>query len=95
MLPRLTGPPRHIPGGTLQGDGPCRRQPIPLTIEVTGRQDPAAMRATVVVDAFDVITSGDAPPGDRSGHQLYRWLAEGQPGPSVQRGDRRLVDATG
>ena len=29
-----------------------------LTIEVTGRQDPAAVRATVVVDAFDVITSG-------------------------------------
>ncbi len=29
-----------------------------LTIEVTGRQDPAAARATVVVDAFDVITSG-------------------------------------
>ncbi len=29
-----------------------------LTIEVTGQQDPAAMRATVVVDAFDVITSG-------------------------------------
>jgi hypothetical protein len=29
-----------------------------LTIEVTGRQDPAATRATVVVDAFDVITSG-------------------------------------
>ena len=29
-----------------------------LTIEVTGQQDPAALRATVVVDAFDVITSG-------------------------------------
>jgi hypothetical protein len=29
-----------------------------LTIEVTGRQDPAALRATVIVDAFDVITSG-------------------------------------
>src|SRR5436190_483285 len=29
-----------------------------LTIEVTGRQDPAAVRATVVVDAFEVITSG-------------------------------------
>src|SRR5438874_770264 len=29
-----------------------------LTIEVTGRQDPAAAKATVVVDAFDVITSG-------------------------------------
>jgi len=29
-----------------------------LTIEVTGRQDPAAARATVIVDAFDVITSG-------------------------------------
>jgi len=29
-----------------------------LTIEVTGEQDPAALRATVVVDAFDVITSG-------------------------------------
>jgi hypothetical protein len=29
-----------------------------LTIEVTGQQDPAAARATVVVDAFDVITSG-------------------------------------
>jgi chitodextrinase len=29
-----------------------------LTIEVTGQQDPAAVRATVVVDAFDVITSG-------------------------------------
>jgi alpha-amylase len=29
-----------------------------LTIEVTGRQDPAAARATVVVDAFDVMTSG-------------------------------------
>jgi hypothetical protein len=29
-----------------------------LTIEVTGRQDPAAARATVVVDAFDVVTSG-------------------------------------
>jgi len=29
-----------------------------LTIEVTGRQDPAALRPTVVVDAFDVITSG-------------------------------------
>ncbi len=29
-----------------------------LTIEVTGRQDPAALRATVVVDAFDVTTSG-------------------------------------
>src|SRR5712691_8498628 len=29
-----------------------------LTIEVTGRQNPAAMTAIVVVDAFDVITSG-------------------------------------
>jgi hypothetical protein len=29
-----------------------------LTIEVTGRQNPSAVRATVVVDAFDVITSG-------------------------------------
>ena len=29
-----------------------------LAIEVTGRQNPAAARATVVVDAFDVITSG-------------------------------------
>ena len=29
-----------------------------LAIEVTGQQDPAAARATVVVDAFDVITSG-------------------------------------
>jgi hypothetical protein len=29
-----------------------------LTIEVTGRQDPAAARATVIVDAFDVMTSG-------------------------------------
>ncbi|HEX9368568.1 MAG TPA: Ig-like domain-containing protein [Vicinamibacterales bacterium] len=29
-----------------------------LTIEVTGRQDPAAATAIVVVDAFDVITSG-------------------------------------
>jgi hypothetical protein len=29
-----------------------------LAIEVTGRQDPAAARATVIVDAFDVITSG-------------------------------------
>jgi hypothetical protein len=29
-----------------------------LTIQVTGQQDPAAARATVVVDAFDVITSG-------------------------------------
>src|SRR5712671_1836371 len=29
-----------------------------LTIEVTGRQDPAATTAIVVVDAFDVITSG-------------------------------------
>lgn len=29
-----------------------------LTIEVTGMQNPAAARATVVVDAFDVITSG-------------------------------------
>jgi hypothetical protein len=28
-----------------------------LTIQVTGQQDPAALRATVVVDAFDVITS--------------------------------------
>ena len=29
-----------------------------LTIEVTGQQDPAAVRAAVIVDAFDVITSG-------------------------------------
>jgi hypothetical protein len=29
-----------------------------LTVEVTGRQNPAAMTAIVVVDAFDVITSG-------------------------------------
>ncbi len=29
-----------------------------LTIEVTGRQNPAAVTAIVVVDAFDVITSG-------------------------------------
>src|SRR5712671_6043290 len=29
-----------------------------LTTEVTGRQDPAAMTAIVVVDAFDAITSG-------------------------------------
>ena len=29
-----------------------------LTIEVTGQQDPAALRAAVIVDAFDVITSG-------------------------------------
>src|SRR5206468_2475353 len=29
-----------------------------LTIEVTGRQNPAALRAAVIVDAFDVITSG-------------------------------------
>jgi hypothetical protein len=29
-----------------------------LTIEVTGRQNPAARTAIVVVDAFDVITSG-------------------------------------
>src|SRR5690349_17105852 len=29
-----------------------------LMIDVTGQQDPAALRATVVVDAFDVITSG-------------------------------------
>ncbi len=29
-----------------------------LTIEVTGRQDPAAATAIVLVDAFDVITSG-------------------------------------
>ncbi len=29
-----------------------------LTIEVTGRQNPAAVRAAVIVDAFDVITSG-------------------------------------
>jgi hypothetical protein len=29
-----------------------------LAIEVTGRQNPAALRAAVVVDAFDVMTSG-------------------------------------
>ena len=29
-----------------------------LTIEVTGRQNPAAVRATVIVNVFDVVTSG-------------------------------------
>ena len=29
-----------------------------LTIEVTGQKDPAALRATGIIDAFDVTTSG-------------------------------------
>ena len=29
-----------------------------LTIDVTGQKDPAALRATVIVDAFDATTSG-------------------------------------
>src|SRR5256885_16926294 len=45
-----------------------------LTIEVTGRQDPASAKATVVVDAFDVITSGTQREGsDPADRYTSRW----------------------
>ena len=75
-----------------------------LTIEVTGQQDPAALRATVVVDAFDVITSGTRrQETDQAVSYTAGWLqgnrdhpySEGTAAVSTIPGDRATFTFTG